>query len=191
MRPTIFVSCFLLALVGCAKGKEKRERIDESSPSAAASAPAPPRGEPPAGWSLLAPAGAGYSVWVPGKAEKLDTGLSEMHAVKRASGSAYMATCTEAGKNEKENDETFEGVRRGKIGERKVLSTAVVDDARGKGERLAVEMETDKGTYVSNELIMRGKRQVCSFSALVPATSDEKADVDQFFASVRLERSPE
>jgi hypothetical protein len=98
-----------------------------------------------------------------------------------------MAMCMEAGKSQKDNDETFEGMRRGKVGDRKVLSTVPVDDGRGKGERLAIELETDKGIYVSNELLFRGKRQVCSFSALVPATSDEKADVDKFFASVRLE----
>ena len=186
------MACSLLLLVACAKGDEnekKRAQVDEKpSASAIASASAPPpQGDPPTGWSLLRPAGGGYSVFVPGVPEKLDSGLSEMQVIKRASGSAYMAMCMEAGKTERENDETFEGVRRGKIGERKVLSTAAVDDGRGKGERLAIQLETDKGIYVSNELIFRGKRQVCSFSALVPATSDEKADIEKFFASVRLE----
>lgn len=70
-------------------------------------------------------------MFVPGVPEKLDAGLSEIHAVKRPSGSAYMAMCMVT----KEPDEAFKGTRRGKIGERKLLSEKPIDDGR-KGERL-------------------------------------------------------
>jgi hypothetical protein len=189
MRRSSIALCLALLLVGCGKDDGKRSRSDDEAPTSGSAASAainasalPPRGEPPGGWTLLAPPGAGYSVFVPGVAEKLDTGMSELHAVKRPSGSAYMAMCMTTD----EPDEAFKGMRRGKIGERKLLSAKPMTDGR-KGERLAIELETDKGILVSNELLLLGKDRVCSFSALVPRATDEGADVDRFFASARLE----
>ena len=92
-----------------------------------------------------------------------------------------MAMCLES----KEPDEGFIGMRRGKIGERKVLSEKP-DDGRGKGARLAIELVTDKGILVSNELLLKGKDRVCSFTALVPQTNDEAADIERFFDSARV-----
>ena len=185
MRDSTIAISFMLLLLACEKSEKKRTRSeDEPARSAVASNSAvalAPRGEPPAGWSLLQPAGGGYSVFLPGVAEKLDGALSELWAVKRPSGSAFMATCSTS----KQPEETFKGMRRGKIGERKLISAAPIADGR-KGERLAIELDTDKGKLISNELLLVGDDRVCSFSALVPASADEKADVDRFFDSARL-----
>lgn len=187
---TIGICCLAVGLAACDKREtKKRSGDDDETTTARTSASASsntaalrPRGEPPSGWTLLAPKDAGYSVFMPGVAEKLDTDVADMRAVKRPSGSAYLAMCTSS----TEPDEGFKGMRRGKIGERKLLSATKIDDGR-KGERLAIELLTDKGVMVSNELLLIGRAGVCSFSALVPQAVDEAADIDRFFASARIE----
>lgn len=193
LRPTLI----LLGLFVCQCNPGAKEKSNGSSePGSSASAPSSkadtssraPKGEPPAGWTSFSPTGAGFSVWLPGKAEKLDAAGSTMYAAKRENGSAYSVQCMDLGKDASKRDvaDTLTGMRRGRIGERTVLSESKIDDARGVGHKLAIELETTKGKLVTNELLLAKGQFVCGFSALIASKQDESAEIKTFFDSAEV-----
>lgn len=191
------LSLVLLGLLSCQcnpGSPQKKSPGSSEVQSASASVPTSkrPKGDPPAGWTLFAPSDAGFSVWLPGKPETLDAIGSKLYAVKRENGSAYMVNCADVGKgaSERSVSEALIGMRLGKVGERTVLSESKVDDERGVGHQLAIELDTDKGKLVDNELLLSKGRFVCAFSALIASKQDETADIKTFFDSAELPGAP-
>ena len=178
---TPLISLGLLLLASCASGARSEVESPNDGAGASSSAAAPADE-----WRSVEPV-AGVSVLMPGAPEDLGSAAgSALLGVKTPAGGAFTAMCMSLGDGP--TDEALAGMRRGKIGDRKLLSEKKYAERGLTGVVLEIELETTKGRFVSHELLVGSKRSVaCAFTALVPDGVDAAKDIERFFGSVKME----
>lgn len=171
-----------------------------SSPTASASASAASSDEPsgdvasatstaatstPAsadGWTTFE-YGPGVHAEMPGT--PTDTGVSGVFALKRGQGSGMSIQCTDGGASKKERSDTLTGMKRGIVGERKLVSEKKVQRGDAEGVRLEVETQTTAGVTRLHVLLLAGSQQICSFTSITDASAP-MTDTDRFLDSAAV-----
>jgi hypothetical protein len=153
----------------------------EASASEAPIAEAPPtKSDDPWKTFTYAP---GITVDMPGT--PVDAGIAGVFALKRGVGTGFSVQCMDSG-NKKERAETLIGMRRGVIGERKLLSEKKVTRGDVTGIRLDIATETTAGVTKMHVLLLPGQAHTCNFTSIVSGDSGEE-ETERFLGSAKVE----
>jgi len=157
----------------------------ESSSAEAAGSDAPPAEAPRSdgGWKTFTYA-PGVTVEMPGT--PVDAGVAGVFGLKRGEGRGLSVQCMESG-NKKERADTLAGMRRGIIGERKLLSEKKVTRGSATGIRLDIATETTAGTTKMHVLLLSGQERSCTFISIASGDSADESDTERFLGSAKVE----
>lgn len=127
----------------------------------------------------------GVTVEMPGT--PVDAGIAGVFALKRGEGIGMSVQCMDAGPTKKARADGLAGMKRGVIGERKLLSENKVSRGSAEGYRLEIETETNLGVTRMHVLLLAGTKRLCNFNSMVSGSDANPADTERFLESARVD----
>lgn len=196
-RTSLLALAIGLACVSCGAPKNgpassASPETTSDAPSADASSPTPSAHAPSDGasaaksddgWKTFTYA-PGVTVDMPGK--PADAGVGGVFALKRGEGRGLSVQCMDGGGSKKDTTDMLAGMRRGVLGERKLLSEKKITRGDATGTRLDIATETTAGTTKMHVLLLAGQRHLCNFTSIVSGSAPD-ADTDRFLESAKVD----